>query len=129
MIALAEDGNELTAVRALQLGAVDYLPKRLLTPERLRTAVRVALRRVERRVARRLASLANLSREQALKAQAEAAVAAAFGEAPVDSAGTPAYPEAAAAPPAAAAIRPRPQRPRRCNRPVLPPCWPPPTPR
>jgi DNA-binding response OmpR family regulator len=82
VIALAEDGNELTAVRALQLGAVDYLPKRLLTPERLRTAVRVALRRVERRVARRLASLANLSREQALKAQAEAAVAAAFGEAP-----------------------------------------------
>ncbi len=82
VIALAEAGNELTAVRAMQLGAVDYLPKRLLTPDRLRTAVRVALRRVERRVARRLASLANLSREQALKAQAEAAVAAAFGEAP-----------------------------------------------
>ena len=65
MVALAEDGNELTAVRALQLGAVDYLPKRLLTPERLNTAVRIALRRVERRVARRLASLANLSRDQA----------------------------------------------------------------
>ena len=64
MIALAEDGNELTAVRALQLGAVDYLPKRLLTPERLSTAVRVALRRVERRVARRLASLANMSRDR-----------------------------------------------------------------
>ena len=65
VIALAEDGNELTAVRALQLGAVDYLPKRLLTPERLSTAVRIALRGVERRVARRLASLANLSRNQA----------------------------------------------------------------
>lgn len=64
VIALAEDGNELTAVRALQLGAVDYLPKRLLTPERLSTAVSVALRRVERRVARRLASLANLTRER-----------------------------------------------------------------
>ena len=63
VIALAEEGNELTAVRALQLGAVDYLPKRLLTPERLSTAVQVALRRVERRVARRLASLANLSRD------------------------------------------------------------------
>ncbi|HKF97184.1 MAG TPA: protein kinase [Steroidobacteraceae bacterium] len=63
VIALADEGNELTAVRALQLGAVDYLPKRLLTPERLSTAVRVALRRVERRVARRLASLANLSRD------------------------------------------------------------------
>jgi len=47
VLVVAEDGNELTAVRALQLGAVDYLPKRLLTPERLRTAVRLALRRVE----------------------------------------------------------------------------------
>ena len=47
VIALAEDGNELTAVRALQLGAADYLPKRLLTPERLKTSVRVALRRIE----------------------------------------------------------------------------------
>ena len=70
VIALAEDGNELTAVRALHLGALDYLPKRLLTPERLSTAVRVALRRIERRVARRLASLANLSRDQALRAGA-----------------------------------------------------------
>ncbi|MBV9346216.1 MAG: response regulator [Gammaproteobacteria bacterium] len=53
VVVLASEGNELTAVRALQLGAVDYLPKRLLTPERLNTAVRIALRRVERRVARR----------------------------------------------------------------------------
>ena len=61
-------------MRALQLGAVDYLPKRLLTPERLSTAVRVALRRVERRVAKRLASLANISRDQALNAKVAAAV-------------------------------------------------------
>lgn len=47
ILAIADDGNELTAVRALQLGAVDYLPKRLLTPERLRTAVRLAMRRAE----------------------------------------------------------------------------------
>jgi DNA-binding response OmpR family regulator len=47
VIALAEDGNELTAVRALQLGALDYLPKRLVSPDRLRTAVKLALRRVE----------------------------------------------------------------------------------
>jgi DNA-binding NarL/FixJ family response regulator len=65
VIAFAEDGNELTAVRALQLGAVDYLPKRLLTPERLNTSIRVALHRVERRVARRLASLAHLARDRA----------------------------------------------------------------
>jgi DNA-binding response OmpR family regulator len=58
VLVLAEDGNELTAVRALQLGAVDYLPKRLLTPERLGTAVRLALRRIERRAARRLAKSA-----------------------------------------------------------------------
>lgn len=62
IIVLADDGNELTAVRALQLGAVDYLPKRLLTPERLNTAVRLAVRRIERRVARRLASLAHAAR-------------------------------------------------------------------
>jgi DNA-binding response OmpR family regulator len=61
VIAVAEDGNELTAVRALQLGAVDYLPKRLLTPERLKTSVRLALRMIEKRVARRIASLAYTS--------------------------------------------------------------------
>ena len=47
IIAVAEDGNELTAVRALQLGAVDYLPKRLVNPDRLGTAVKLALRRIE----------------------------------------------------------------------------------
>jgi DNA-binding response OmpR family regulator len=61
VIAVAEDGNELTAVRSLQLGAVDYLPKRLLTPERLKTTVRLALRMIEKRVARRIASLAYTS--------------------------------------------------------------------
>ncbi|MDB6090797.1 MAG: hypothetical protein JWN85_3581 [Gammaproteobacteria bacterium] len=61
VIALAEEGNELTAVRALQLGAVDYLPKRLLTPERLNTSVRLALRRIEKRVSRRLASLTHVT--------------------------------------------------------------------
>lgn len=56
VIALAEEGNELTAVRALHLGAVDYLPKRLLTPERLSTSVRLALRRLEKRLQRKLAT-------------------------------------------------------------------------
>src|ERR1700761_3376797 len=58
VIAVAEEGNELTAVRAMQLGAVDYLPKRLLTPERLKTSVKLALRLIEKRVARRIAILA-----------------------------------------------------------------------
>jgi eukaryotic-like serine/threonine-protein kinase len=57
ILAVAEEGNELTAVRALQLGALDYIPKRLLTPDRLKTAVRLCLRRIERRVARRMAKL------------------------------------------------------------------------
>jgi DNA-binding NarL/FixJ family response regulator len=70
VIAIAEDGNELTAVRALQLGALDYLPKKLLTPERLSTSVRVALRRVEKRVQRRLASLANIEYDRARQAPA-----------------------------------------------------------
>ena len=68
VIAIAEDGNELTAVRAMQLGALDYLPKKLLSPERLSTAVRVALRRVERRVQRRLASLAHIEHDRAAHA-------------------------------------------------------------
>lgn len=71
VIALAEDGNELTAVRALQLGAADYLPKRLLTPERLRNSVRVALRRIEQRVARRLADLAQTAQAIALDSTAQ----------------------------------------------------------
>ena len=89
VIAIADNGNELTAVRALQLGAVDYLPKRLLTPERLSTAVRVALRRVERRVARRLASLANLARDQQVNADPAATAAPQAGAAAAAEAGTP----------------------------------------
>src|SRR3979490_826423 len=58
VIAVAEEGNELTAVRALQLGAVDYLPKRLLTPDRLHTSLSPPLPMIEKRVARRLANLA-----------------------------------------------------------------------
>jgi eukaryotic-like serine/threonine-protein kinase len=48
-IAVAQEGNELTAVRAMQLGAADYLPKRLLTPERLNTSMQLVLRRIEKR--------------------------------------------------------------------------------
>ncbi len=61
VLVIADDGNELTAVRALQLGAVDYLPKRLLTPERLGTAVRLAVRRSELRDAEAAAPERSLS--------------------------------------------------------------------
>lgn len=67
VIVVAEDGNELTAVRSLQLGAVDYIPKRLMTPERLKTAVQIALRRIEKRVARRLAALAHEAVDDAIR--------------------------------------------------------------
>jgi len=63
-IVIAEDGDELTAVQALRLGALDYLPKRLLTPQRLSAAVQLALRRIERRVTRNLARLARASRRR-----------------------------------------------------------------
>ena len=102
VIALAEDGNELTAVRALQLGAVDYLPKRLLTAERLSTAVLVALRRVERRVARRLASLANLSRSQADNAAPPAPAGASVASAPASGDAAAAVPAGSPEAPAAA---------------------------
>jgi eukaryotic-like serine/threonine-protein kinase len=44
ILAIAEDGNEIAAVRALRLGATDYLPRRLVTPERLKAAIRAALK-------------------------------------------------------------------------------------
>jgi len=72
-IVIAESGDELTAVRALRLGALDYLPKRLVTPQRLNASVRLALRRIERRVARSLARLAHAGRA---KGGARAATAA-----------------------------------------------------
>src|SRR5215468_12086982 len=88
VIAVAEEGNELTAVRALQLGAVDYLPKRLLTAERLKTAVRLALRRIERRAARRHAKLAHSGEHLAAVAAASAAEAEVAESEPA-SAGAP----------------------------------------
>jgi eukaryotic-like serine/threonine-protein kinase len=70
-IVIAEGGDELTAVRALRLGALDYLPKRLLTPQRLNAAVRTTLRRIERRVARSLARLAHSNRVRGAAHSAE----------------------------------------------------------
>jgi DNA-binding response OmpR family regulator len=84
VIIVAEEGNELTAVRALQLGAVDYIPKRLMTPERLKTAVKIALRRIEKRVARRLAALAEEAEARARSAaEAQAAAEEAEAESPM----------------------------------------------
>jgi CheY-like chemotaxis protein len=51
IVAIAEQGNELTAVSALRHGAEDYLPRALLTPERLNQSLHHALQVAERRAA------------------------------------------------------------------------------
>jgi eukaryotic-like serine/threonine-protein kinase len=43
-VLIASGGNELTAVRAIQMGANDYLPRSLLSGQRLATALRTAMR-------------------------------------------------------------------------------------
>jgi serine/threonine protein kinase len=60
VVAIAEEGNELAAVDALRGGACDYLPRGLLSPERLGDALRNATNLAERRaaVAHRDAALA-----------------------------------------------------------------------
>ena len=99
VIMVAEEGNELTAVRALQLGAVDYLPKRLLTPERLNTSVRLAVRRIEKRVQRKIATAPNVTGvgpppgDETTREQPKISVAAATESAPA----SPAPPVAAIA--------------------------------
>jgi DNA-binding response OmpR family regulator len=44
IVIIATGGNELSAVRAIQLGATDYLPRTLLNAQRLASALRGALR-------------------------------------------------------------------------------------
>ena len=44
VVVIASGGNELSAVRAMRLGAADYLPRTLLNAQRLATALRLALR-------------------------------------------------------------------------------------
>jgi DNA-binding NarL/FixJ family response regulator len=51
IVAIAEQGNELTAVSALRNGAEDYLPRALLTPDRLHRALGHAMQVAERRAA------------------------------------------------------------------------------
>jgi DNA-binding response OmpR family regulator len=48
IVVIASGGNELSAVRALRLGATDYLPRALLNAQRLATALRLALRQRRR---------------------------------------------------------------------------------
>jgi serine/threonine protein kinase len=43
-VVVASGGNELTAVRAMQIGASDYLPRELISAQRLATALRTAMK-------------------------------------------------------------------------------------
>jgi len=47
LLVLAEQGDELRAVQALRAGATDYLPKRLVTPARLKIALDQALQELQ----------------------------------------------------------------------------------
>ncbi|HET9862893.1 MAG TPA: protein kinase, partial [Steroidobacteraceae bacterium] len=58
MIILAEGGSELAAIRTLRLGAADYLPKRLITPQRLQRSIKLTLRAIEKEAQRRAERLA-----------------------------------------------------------------------
>lgn len=58
VVAVASGGNELSAVRAVRLGAVDYLPRDLLNGQLLKHRLRSALRRSRRRLRRLNARLA-----------------------------------------------------------------------
>jgi len=78
---------------------VDYLPKRLLTPERLNTSVRLALRRIEKRVARRLATLTHVTESPAPEAHADAKKPTAAGVAAVGSSSAEGAPTNAVAKP------------------------------
>jgi ActR/RegA family two-component response regulator len=90
MIILAKGGSELAAIRTLRLGAADYLPKRLITPQRLQRSIKLTLRAIEKEAQRRAERLAH----------AEAAKAATTGS-DAGNAG-PAQPGAPQDPPAPA---------------------------
>jgi tRNA A-37 threonylcarbamoyl transferase component Bud32/DNA-binding response OmpR family regulator len=77
MIILAEGGSELAAIRTLRLGAADYLPKRLVTPQRLHRSIKLTLRAIDKEAQRRAERLA-----QAAAAKTEAAKAAVLAAEP-----------------------------------------------
>jgi tRNA A-37 threonylcarbamoyl transferase component Bud32/DNA-binding response OmpR family regulator len=58
MIIVAEGGSELAAIRTLRLGAADYLPKRLITPQRLQRSIKLTLRAIDKQSVRRAEQLA-----------------------------------------------------------------------
>ena len=72
MIVLAEGGSELAAIRTLRLGAADYLPKRLITPQRLHRSIKLTLRAIDKEAQRRAERLALAAAAKTDGAKAEA---------------------------------------------------------
>ena len=75
VIVCAEGGDEAAAVRALRLGAWDYLPRRALDATALTAAVQAALEEHARRVAAAAGATAVDAMESSMDAQAEGAAA------------------------------------------------------
>ena len=59
MVIVAEGGSELSAIRTLRLGAADYLPKRLITPQRLQRSIKLTLRAIDKEAQRRAERVAH----------------------------------------------------------------------
>jgi tRNA A-37 threonylcarbamoyl transferase component Bud32/ActR/RegA family two-component response regulator len=84
MIVLGTGGSELAAIRALRLGAADYLPKRLLTPTRVQRSIKVTLRAIDKEAQRRAERLALAAKNAADgKGAAEMAATTLTGAQPV----------------------------------------------
>jgi tRNA A-37 threonylcarbamoyl transferase component Bud32/ActR/RegA family two-component response regulator len=87
MVIVAEGGSELSAIRTLRLGAADYLPKRLITPQRLQRSIKLTLRAIDKEAQRRAERLAHAA---AATARSDAAKPGATGaEPPAANAASP----------------------------------------
>ena len=75
MIIIAEGGSELAAIRTLRLGAADYLPKRLVTPQRLQRSIKLTLRAIDKEAQRRAERLAAAADKAAVSMPAAARTA------------------------------------------------------
>jgi tRNA A-37 threonylcarbamoyl transferase component Bud32/DNA-binding NarL/FixJ family response regulator len=86
MVIVAEGGSELSAIRTLRLGAADYLPKRLITPQRLQRSIKLTLRAIDKEAQRRAERLAHAATAAAGSDAARAESPAATASSPVSTA-------------------------------------------
>jgi tRNA A-37 threonylcarbamoyl transferase component Bud32/DNA-binding response OmpR family regulator len=86
MIIVAEGGSELSAIRTLRLGAADYLPKRLINPQRLQRSIKLTLRAIDKEAQRRAERLAQAATAAAKSGPTSADPPAATASSPVSTA-------------------------------------------